>query len=180
MHACPYYCTESWQSSEEIKKDYDRLAELEVALDHLYIMRSCEWVKIKKTANFCSKLSVFIGRTNITSDELISAAKNNRFFGIMKVDIESPPDVIERYKRMNFPFIFRELEVTESMLSDGMLKQATENRRKFPQKCMTLIGMSYKPRPGKVVVYEVVFTLTKCHPKNRLTVRKNLLLRHPY
>jgi len=56
----------------------------------------------------------------------------------------SPTNVIEKYKRLNFPFIFREVEVNESMLSDAMLKQATDNKRKFPQKCMTLKGMSDK------------------------------------
>jgi len=138
VHQCPDHCTKSMQSKEEIRRDYERLADLEVALDELVVMRSCEWQKQRKSLEYRSSLSSFIGKRKITADQLINAVKNDELFGILKVDIRSPKEVIEKYRRLNFPFIFRELTVTEDMLSETMLNQATKNKRAFPHQCMTL------------------------------------------
>ena len=138
VHQCPSYCTKSFQTPEEIRRDYQRLSDLDVALDELHIMRSCEWQKLRKSLEYRSSLSKFIGQTKITGEDLIDAVKSDDLFGIMKVDLRSPTEVIEKYRRLNFPFIFRELTVTESMLGSTMLNQAKENKRSFPHTCLTL------------------------------------------
>ena len=95
-------------------------------------------LKKKKDLNFKSDFSPFICRKKITEDDILEALTNNSFFGIIKVDIVSPPEVIEKYKKTNFPFIFRKGFVSGSMLSDEMRELALSNGREFPYECRTL------------------------------------------
>jgi len=142
VHKCPNKCTRYLGTAQANLKDFQRLADLQQVLDDVKVMRSCEWMAKKKTqvykTRFPAKLSVFLGETKITQAQILQAVKDNNFFGILKVDIKSPPEVVEKYKRLNFPFIFRNLEISESMLSETILKLAKENNRKFPQTCITL------------------------------------------
>jgi len=142
VHKCPNKCTRYLGTNEANIKDLQRVADLQQVLDDVKVMRSCEWIAKKKTqvykTRFPSKLSAFLGETKIKQEQILEAVKDNSFFGILKIDIKSPPEVIEKYKRLNFPFIFRNLEVFESMLSENILKLAKENKRTFPQPCITL------------------------------------------
>ena len=142
MHRCPRNCTESMQSDEEALKDFRRVADLRTELTELKVLYSCEWSKIKKTDSyknrFPAKLSIFLGDSKITTNKILDAVRNDLFFGIMMVNIETPVEIVKKYERMNFPFIFRKTEITESMVSKKNLKLANENKREFPHSCVTL------------------------------------------
>lgn len=101
-------------------------------------MRSCEWLELKKQISYHSSLSSFIGKKKITGKQLLDAVQLNDFFGVIKVDLKSPQTLIDKYKFINFPFIFNPVTITEDMVSPEMLKRAKNNGRKFPYSCMTL------------------------------------------
>ena len=126
------------QTHQEVLNDYQRLADIREALDEVHVMRSCEWKNIRKSVNFVSNLSSFIGKDKIYEAEIFEAIKNKTFFGIVKVDLRTPVAVIDKYKHLNFPLIFGEAQITEDMLSKSVAKQVSDAKVKLPYKCMTL------------------------------------------
>ena len=70
--------------------------------------------------------------TKITQDDIINAIKNEKIFGLCKVDISCPKAAQKKYLDLNFPPIFRHVSVTENMLQPKMLAYAGENNVKFP------------------------------------------------
>ena len=138
VHKCPVGCQKSMQTHEAVIKDYQRLADIEQAVDELRIMRSCEWQEKRKHVQYTSTLSQFIGKSNIVEHDIFEAIRNDAFFGIVRVDLRTPEDIVAKYKHLNFPLIFGEAEITEDMLAESVAKQAAEANVKLPYKCMTL------------------------------------------
>ena len=138
VHQCPDNCRKSLQSHAEIVKDYKRIALLQSSLDELHIMRSCQWHKQRKKLNYTSKLSRFIGKNQISEEQILEAVLDGHFFGMVKVDLTTPDHIIEKYKHLNFPLIFSDAEITEEMLSESTLTEVRKSTRKFPHKCLTL------------------------------------------
>ena len=103
------------------------------------IIRECEWNRIKRDIprDFVTT-SKFLFAKSITSEDILTAVQNSRFFGIMKVDVESPESVIEEYGHLNFPFIFKEVQVNLQMLSPEMQRQVAEKKKKLPATYKTL------------------------------------------
>ena len=137
-HACPNHCQESIQTQSAIERDCKRLYEIEQCVDKLVVMRSCIWYELRKTVTFSSKLSCFLGTKCVKEKEILEAVENNNFFGIVKLDMKTPKNIQEKYKNLNFPFIFAKTDVTESMLSPSTLKTAKLLGREFPHSCLTM------------------------------------------
>jgi hypothetical protein len=137
-HTCPNHCQESIQTQSAIELDCKRLYEIEQYVDKLVVMRSCIWYELRKTAKFSSKLSSFLGLKCVKEEAILAAVENDSFFGIVKVDMKTPKHIQEKYKNLNFPFIFAKTEVTESMLSPLTLKTAKLLGREFPHSCLTM------------------------------------------
>ena len=57
---------------------------------------------------------------------------------IFSVDITTPTDVIKKFETLNFPFIYRKVEVKESMVCEKMLEMAKSEGRKFPYETNSL------------------------------------------
>ena len=54
-----------------------------------------------------SQMYCFLGSASVSDNDLIQAVEDGRFYGVLKVDIFSPDDVIAELKHLNFPVIFR-------------------------------------------------------------------------
>ena len=128
----------SVQTQKEVIEDHRRLAKINEHLDEFKIIRGCEWARKKNEISLSPSLSQFLGKKKIKECEIMNAVKDGSFFGLLKVCINTPTDVIEKYKRMNFPFIFRRATIDEDMLSEAMKKNAREQNKVFPQSCLTL------------------------------------------
>lgn len=111
-------------------------------MDEICIMRECQWLIARKylDLNFGTekKLSKFLNRKSVEPAEIIEAIEENSFFGLVKVKISTPSEVIEKYKSLNFGFIFNKKTVTRQMVNPKMLQMADEAGRKFPCEVMTL------------------------------------------
>ena len=70
-------------------------------------MRSCTWHKMRDSLEINSKIYPFLGQRWISDDELIEAIRSESFYGIVKVDLMTPPEIIAELEHLNFPVIFR-------------------------------------------------------------------------
>ena len=73
-----------------------------------------------------------------TEEEFLEAIENGRFYGLVKCDVFTPPEVIEKFASLNFPFIYRKVKVEEEMLAPKMKQMALEGGRSFPYETNTL------------------------------------------
>ena len=110
-------------------------------MDQLTVMRGCEWADLRRTADITGRfgmVSSFLFSESISSEELLQAVKDGTFFGMMKVDVETPENVMEEYGHLNFPFVFKDVEITSDMLSPELLSEVQERRKKLPASYKTL------------------------------------------
>lgn len=149
FHKCPFDCgTYSVQTEEECEKEQERLHFLRRNLTRLVIIYGCEWKKLKTKIKqketeqmrkiLTSRISQFLSHPSVTEEEILGAVTEGEFYGILCLDISTPPEVIEKYQYLNFPFIFNNLEVTEEMLSSETLELAKDRLVKFPVNAKTL------------------------------------------
>ena len=84
-------------------------------------------------------MSCFFRSKNITEEAFLDKIKSDEFFGLIVVDIESPPEVVKRFSEVGFGTIFRHMEVTESMVHPTYLAELKTSKRPFPlDKVLTL------------------------------------------
>ena len=149
FHQCPFNCgTTCLQTDEEYEKEQDRIAFLHRNLTRLVVIYECEWVKLKeklreqekklKRKILTSTISQFLSQPSVKEDEILNAVAEGTFYGLICLDITTPPDVIEKYKQLNFPFIFHDVAVSENLLNPETLAMATERKVKFPVTAKTL------------------------------------------
>ena len=146
-HFCPYKCTKSRATLEEGQEDMRICGLIGREVDRVIIKRSCEWKDQRcampltyKSPDFC-----FLGRTEnsaedpkINEETILQNIKSGNFFGIIRADVTTPAAVVEKYKSLNFPLIFRKFTVTEEMLSPKMRKLAKLAKKHFPSETRTL------------------------------------------
>ena len=103
-------------------------------------IRGCQWKQLKKEVSYENTISHFFGRKSLISEtEIFAAITNNKFFGLIQVDIDSPDHLIKKWRPLNYSPIFRHCVVEESMVSPHMLAKMKEKGVKFPlNKCLTL------------------------------------------
>ena len=102
-------------------------------------MRGCEWAVLSQSADVLTQeLSSFLFQKSISSDDILTAVQAGQFYGMLKVDVETPGNVIEQYSHLNFPLIFKNVEVTLDMLSPEMQLEVLERKKKMPATYKTL------------------------------------------
>ena len=115
-----------------------RMAAIELEVDELVKISECQWLQMRKELEIKSKLSPFFGKEKITTDDILKAIQDDSFFGLCKVKITTPLDIIKKYESLNFPFIFDRKEISMEMLEPKMMKIAKKNGVKFPYSTTTL------------------------------------------
>ena len=144
FHRCKFNCdTVCVQTDEQYEKQKKKEAYLKRILTSLKIVQSCEWEKQKKSIlrqgiGISSEKIPFLGRKSVSEQEILNAIKDGRFYGICKVDIETPHEVAKKYEKLNFPLIFKNTEITEEMLSSEVLEIAKGRKLNFPLLAKTL------------------------------------------
>ena len=127
------------QTDEEARRDSRRLAAIELEVNQLNVMRSCQWKILKKNVgNIKPEISKFLFQTNIKESNILEAIEAGEFFGMIKADIVTPDEVIQEFKYLNFPLLFRDVEVTEDMVNPELLAKASARKKKFPSVYKTL------------------------------------------
>ena len=119
-------------------KDKQRLATIRENVDEVCIMTECRWMQMRKHLTYKSKLSKFLSREKVTTEQILQAVESGDFFGICKVKISTPDNIIQKYEALNFPFIFDKKQVTIDMLDSKMRELATNAHREFPYTTTTL------------------------------------------
>ena len=127
------------QTDEEARRDSRRLAAIELEVNQLNVMRSCQWKILEKNiGNIQPEISKFLFQTNITETNILDAIEAGEFFGMIKADIVTPDEVIKKFEQLNFPLLFRDVEVTEDMVNPELLAKASARKKKFPSVYKTL------------------------------------------
>ena len=144
FHSCPFNCgTASVQTEEQRVNEIARIEYLDRVLTRLKVIYGCQWKKIKeslrkKNEKIESKVCSFLTRPSVLESEILEAVKSESFYGLLRVDISTPSEVIQKYRKMNFPLIFNHLDITEDLLSPEMLKLAQDRNYDFPRSAKTL------------------------------------------
>ena len=144
FHRCPHKCgIESVQTDTQFEEERKKIIFLERELDVLKVIYGCEWREEKKKIfqrgdKIASRISCFLGRKHVAEREILEAVEDGRFYGIVCVDIETPDEIVEKYKKINFPLIFKNAEIEEEMLSAEILNEARKRKTKFPVSVKTL------------------------------------------
>ena len=139
-HFCPWKCTKTKLTIEDARKDEQRHWKIMQEVDVLITKRGCEWEEERKVwlDKFQSSNFAFIHEKAITEEKILAWVKDGKFYGMIRADVNTPPDVVEELKHLNFPFVFGKFRVTEEMLSESMRRLARENGKKFPMVTRTL------------------------------------------
>ena len=83
----------------------------------------CEWRILRKTVQFKNLSSCFFNHpTLIGEDEILKKVESGDFFGCLEIDIESPPETVEHFKKLNWPPIYTKIDVDETMVQPKLLK----------------------------------------------------------
>ena len=149
FHQCPHNCgTYCMQTDEQYEIEQKRTNFLRRNLTRLVIIYECEWRALRQTIRakekrtnqklLVSRISQFLSQPSVSETEILDAIALDKFYGIVCLDISTPADVIEKFKHLNFPFIFNQLSVTEELLSPETLEMARERNIKFPYESKTL------------------------------------------
>ena len=98
-------------------------------------IKGCEWAKLKRTISFKNSISHFFNRkTLIQEDEIFEAVKSGDFFGLIRVDIESPDQVVQKWQKLNFPLIPRHQDIEETMIAPNLVRDMKQRGMTFPLK----------------------------------------------
>ena len=86
--------------------------------------------------NYTSK---FLARSSdITEEEIMDAIMNDEFFGLVQCDISSPESVINHFSKLNFPPIFRKVQLSEEMVQKKLINDADDLKRRLMTEQLTL------------------------------------------
>ena len=143
VHQCPHNClTYRKTISNENRitpRDVEVRNQFYRSRGELHTITSCEWYKLRKNLKFKNYTSCFFRSKNITEEVILEKIKSDDFFGVIVVDIESPPEVVKRFSEVGFGTVFRHMEVTEQMIHPTYLTQLKASKRPFPlDKVLTL------------------------------------------
>ena len=143
VHKCPHNCL----LYRKTLSDQNRITPREVdqrnqfyrSRGKLHTITSCEWYKMRRNLKYKNYTSCFFRSKTITEKAILEKIKSDEFFGVIVVDIESPPEVVKRFSEVGFGTVFRHMEVTESMIHPTYLTELKASKRPFPlDKVLTL------------------------------------------
>ena len=134
-HQC--HCPTSMRSPFSKKDDRQRNEDLS-SLGILIIKKECDWLEEKSAASK-GTVSGFFREKNISEEEILKAVADGSFFGMLCLDISSPPEVVDYFMKLKHPPIYRHVVVDEDMISSKMLDAMKKSGIKFPlEKQLTL------------------------------------------
>ena len=116
----------------------DSLSEKYGVLHRIY---GCEWSKLKRNIHFENPFDIFPGKELVSENEIVEAILQDRLFGMIKCDIMSPPNVIERYMSVNYPPITAKITPDEDMISPYILNRMKASGKKIPANQLTQVGV---------------------------------------
>ena len=132
-------CVNSLRSTLPQKDDSQRNLDLEKA-GVLLKTFECEWLAVKKNVSVENIVSTFFGRSNIMADDIMSAIKNDKFYGLIRCDLKSPQSVVDHFLKMNHPPIYAHKSIEKDMIGSTMQKLLDERGVKYPlEKQLTLV-----------------------------------------
>ena len=149
-HFCPNRCEVSKKSKATLadgQKDARICEEIRRKVNRLIIKRSCEWMIERealpvsyKSPDYCflGRTEDQVGDTKITEKMILQKIASGDFYGMIRADVSTPPEIIAKYEHLNFPFIFRKCVITEEMLSPKMKEMAKMSGKDFPKETRTL------------------------------------------
>ena len=143
-HRCPWNCgIKSVQTEEQFQEQRKRESYLNRILTSFVIIQGCQWAWQKKflaarNEPIRSTITPFLGRNSISESEILDAIKNGTLYGLCKVDIDTPTEIAEKFKKLNFPLIFNNVEISEDQLSPETLEAAKAKGCQFPLTSKTL------------------------------------------
>ena len=92
----------------------------------VFIMKECHWRKQMKIIN---KPETQMGRIleTDTQETLLQAILDDKVFGFVRCDVETPQEQIEQFGEFLFPPLFCRMQITPDMVSDYMKKRMVED-----------------------------------------------------
>ena len=105
FHRCPFECgVESLQTDEQFENQRKKKEYLLRVLTSLEVIQGCQWAEQKKilaeqNEEINSKVTPFLGRKNVSEEDIFKAIENGTFYGFCRVDIDTPTEVVEKYKK---------------------------------------------------------------------------------
>ena len=131
---CPDSKSSFFTKSDDSKRNQD-LSSIGI----LITMRSCQWNAMKSGLVYKSSISTFYNTKKITEANIMNAVASGEFYGLIQVDVTSPPDVIEHFLKLNHPPVFKHICVEEDMINATFRQKLVEKKVKFPlEKQLTL------------------------------------------
>ena len=100
-------------------------------------MRGCKWKKqLSKIRGLPTPGFPDILNTFSKEKQIISGIQKDELFGFIVADVQTPPEVLEKIKELNFPPIIHRQKIDESMVSGYMFERCQDRERKFPQETL--------------------------------------------
>ena len=117
FHKCIHNCSVSRKSRVNKNRDDNPRDNFYTKFGHLHKITSCEWQKEKrKNPSYKNFTSIFFNKRGITEKDILEKVKSGDFFGLVRLDLRSPPSVIKHFMKLGFPCIFKHLDIENSML----------------------------------------------------------------
>ena len=136
---CAYHnCNCSISKRSKFTKFDDSIRNRDLSkIGELIVMKSCLWNR--HDVEYKSSISTFFNSTYISETDILNAVASGDFYGLIQVDITSPPDAIKHFMKLNHPPIFKHVEIDEDMVNEKFREVLKEKKVKFPlEKQLTL------------------------------------------
>ena len=118
---------------------WDRIDALCSKYGILHRIYGCEWYELKKNVVIERPFSIFFEEERIKETDLINAIIDDKVFGLIKCDIHSPDDVIQRYMQVNYPPITLRVSPDESMIGQHIRERLKNNKKEIPKEQLTQV-----------------------------------------
>ena len=123
FNGCYYHSCSKCQTptvNDTTERDSRKLKALQ-EVGEVIVIYGCQWQRLKRRLRIkTSPFSEFYYESEITAENILTAIKNEMFFGIVNCDIFAPDSVKELYKEINFPPLFLRKEPKIEDLSEEM------------------------------------------------------------
>ena len=145
LKSCFYHagcgCATSKKSKIALnREEHDKKVEAVCKKYGKYIkITECCWRK--NTTPYKNYTSKFLARSSdITEEEIMDAIMNDEFFGLVQCDISSPESVIRHFSQLNFPPIFRKVQLSEDMIQTKLINDADDLKIQIKSKIKLFTG----------------------------------------
>ena len=130
-HPCNNCDTKYIGTADEEEADINRTIFLRQNLDEYYVESECVYRR-NMSKNDPPLLCTFFNSKKISSNDILTAILQDRAFGLLKCDIITPEHAQKKYLDLNFPPIFRHVQVTKDMLTPEYQELADRLKKKLP------------------------------------------------